>query len=224
MTNLARSIRKRIDRLKGKEPGWFLKGARGVVHIGANTGQERDVYAKYNLDVLWVEPIDSVFDELTANIAPFPKQTALKALLTDQTGDKVTLNIASNNGASSSILPMKQHSEIWPTVHYVNAIEMTSETLPDLLARAQIDPHKYDALVMDTQGSELLVLRGAASLLKNFNIIHTEVADFESYEGCCVLSDIDGFLREHGFVELYRARMAGNRKGGTYYDVTYKRA
>ena len=223
MTNLANSIKKRIDRLKGKEPGWFLKQSRGVIHVGANTGQERDIYAKYDLDVLWIEPIDSVFDELLANIAPYPKQKALKALLTDTSGNKVTLHIASNNGASSSILPMKHHGEIWPDVHYVNAVELTSETLIDLIARTQTDIAKYDTLVMDTQGSELLVLRGGEALLKNFKRIHTEVADFESYEGCCVLPEVNAYLAAQGFDELYRARMTGRRKVGTYYDVTYER-
>ena len=33
-----------------------------------------------------------------------------------------------------------------------------------LLEREGIDPQRYDALVMDTQGSELLVLRGAEPL------------------------------------------------------------
>ena len=34
----------------------FLADARGVIHVGANVGQERDLYAAYRLPVVWIEP------------------------------------------------------------------------------------------------------------------------------------------------------------------------
>jgi len=39
-----------------KDPDGFLQKVSGVVHIGANTGQERELYKKYGLRVIWVEP------------------------------------------------------------------------------------------------------------------------------------------------------------------------
>ena len=60
----------------------FLKRATGVIHIGANTGQERDVYAHYGLRVLWVEPIPTVFEELKENLNGYERQQALQALVT----------------------------------------------------------------------------------------------------------------------------------------------
>ncbi len=56
----------------------FLRKARGVIHVGANQGQERNLYAAYNLNVLWIEPIPEVFDQLTALIAPYAAQRALR--------------------------------------------------------------------------------------------------------------------------------------------------
>ena len=41
-----------------------LSQCRGVIHVGANSGQERKVYARLGLDVLWIEPIPGVFAEL----------------------------------------------------------------------------------------------------------------------------------------------------------------
>ncbi|MGB3810764.1 MAG: FkbM family methyltransferase, partial [Parvibaculum sp.] len=204
MSKLSRSIQKRFLKLRGKGPGWFLRGLKGVIHVGANTGQERHQYAEHALDVLWVEPIESVFAELVANIAPLPRQTAVRALLTDKSGEKITLNIANNNGASSSILQLKQHKDIWPHIHYVEKVEMVGETLPDLLARSGHSVHNYDGIILDTQGSELMILRGAASLLSRFRVIQAEVADFESYEGCCTVSEMDTFLRDAGFFEAHR--------------------
>ncbi|GMR17054.1 MAG: hypothetical protein BMS9Abin32_108 [Gammaproteobacteria bacterium] len=58
-------------------PDRFLRFAGGVVHVGANSGQERDLYALFDLPVLWVEPIAEVFRELQANIAGYPQQRAV---------------------------------------------------------------------------------------------------------------------------------------------------
>ena len=78
-------------------------------------------------------------------------------------------------------------------------------------------------LVMDTQGSELLVLKGAIPILQNFTYIKTEVPDFESYKGCCQLKDLQSFLTQHGFKEFSRHKFATHPNGGNYYDIIYKK-
>ena len=45
----------------------FLKKVKGVIHVGANTGQEMELYAKYKLPVVWIEPIPEVFETLKQN-------------------------------------------------------------------------------------------------------------------------------------------------------------
>src|SRR5512142_1548427 len=65
---LGRSIRKRVRR----SPDAFLRRVRGVVHVGANTGQERDTYEKFGLDVLWIEPIPDVFQQLKTYLDGYP--------------------------------------------------------------------------------------------------------------------------------------------------------
>jgi hypothetical protein len=47
----------------------------------------------------------------------------------------------------------------------LNDVEMRSSTIPSALNTAGIDIAAFDALVLDTQGSELFVLRGAESIL-----------------------------------------------------------
>lgn len=218
----SKPFRKRLDRLRGKSPGWYLNGLKGVIHVGANTGQERERYAAHGLNVLWIEPIPLVFMELQRNIAPYSKQSAISALVSDRTGEKVTLNIANNGGQSSSVLPLSQHVDIWPDVQFVSAIELMSETLPDVLLRSGRSIDEFDALVMDTQGSEMPILRGAENLLPNFRFIETEAADFELYKGYCTLDKIDRFMRERGFKEAHRWRFAKRKGGGKCYDVTYR--
>jgi FkbM family methyltransferase len=200
----------------------FLRNVHGVVHIGANSGQERLAYSERGLRVLWIEPIPAVFGALVANIAPFPEQRALRALVTDRDGVEYQFHVSNNEGKSSSILDLKHHADIWPEVHFHHSIRLTSVTLASLFARESIDPNDYGALVMDTQGSELLVLEGAIPLLRHFEYVKTEVCDFESYAGCCQLADIEDFMKQHGYAEVARTQFAERTQGGAYYDVTYR--
>ncbi|HEX7776071.1 MAG TPA: FkbM family methyltransferase [Parvibaculum sp.] len=219
----SKPFRKRLDILRGKAPGWFLKDLKGVIHVGANTGAEHSSYAAHDLNVLWIEPIPSVFEELERNISDHPKQSAIRALVSQRSGDDVTLHVSNNGGQSSSILPIGLHKDIWPDVHFVADIKLKSETLADVLARSGRSKDEFDCLVMDTQGSEMLVLTGALDMLPQFRFIHTEVADFEIYEGCCTLADMDAFMAAHGFREAHRWRFAKRKEGGKCYDITYRR-
>jgi FkbM family methyltransferase len=218
-----RAILSRIGRLLKRDPDRFFQEISGVIHVGANTGQERGLYERYGLRVIWIEPIPEVFETQKANLEGLHRQRALENLVTDRDDAEYQFHIANNNGASSSILDLKQHKDIWPTVAYAKTITLKSVTLATLLQRERIDPTEYDALIMDTQGSELLVLKGADPVLHNFKYIKTEVPDFESYEGCCQLLDIDSFLTRHGYKEFSRNKFANRAEGGSYYDIVYRR-
>jgi len=202
----------------------LLKDISGIVHVGANRGQEIVKYNKFDLDVLWIEPIPELIRQLTNNIRFFKKQKAIQALITDEDHKSYEFHIANNNGASSSIYDLKEHKEVWPHVSFDRSISLQSITLSTLFENEGIDPAKYQGLVMDTQGSELLVLKGAQDLLKHFNFIKTEVADFELYEDCCQLEDIDKFMTSNGFMEYSRVKFGrSSKKGGQCYNIIYKR-
>src|SRR5262249_30202876 len=106
----------------------FLRGAKGVIHVGAHTGQERRAYAQYKLDALWIEPIPELFAVLRQNLAGFPRQRAVNSLVTDRDGAEYTFHITSNEGGSSSIFPLAQHEDIWPDVKESATITVVSKT------------------------------------------------------------------------------------------------
>ena len=219
--NLIRKPHKISAKIKKRK---LLKNIDSLVHVGANRGQERKLYAKYNLEVLWIEPIEEVFEQLLANTKQYKKQKAIQALITDIDDKEYSFNIANNNGASSSILDLKEHKEIWPHVHFERTISLKSLTLSSLYKRENIKPEKYQALIMDTQGSEILVLKGGMPLLKHFEFIMTEVADFESYKDCCQLADMNEFMTNAGFEEHSRSQFGKpTKEGGRYFNIIYTR-
>lgn len=206
-----------------RDPNGFLRNVSGVIHVGANTGQERDLYQQYGLRVIWVEPIPEVFQVLKANINSYRLQSAIQCLVTDKDDEEYEFYVSNYDGLSSSILQLELHKDIWPDVAFTRTLALRSVTLPSLLRRERINISEYDALIMDTQGSELLILNGAEPILRNLTFIKTEVPDFESYRDCCQLKDIERFLTRHGFQEYARQPFARRPEGGTYYDVTYQR-
>jgi FkbM family methyltransferase len=206
-----------------RDPDRFLRRLRGVVHVGANRGQERDLYRRRGLRVVWVEPIPEVFAELQENLRGFPEQRALQALVTDRDGVPQTLHVSSNRGNSSSLLDLALHADIWPSVHYDHDITLRSVTLPTLLYAAGVDLRGYDGLVVDAQASELLILRGAVPLLRAFRFIKLEAADFEVYRDCPKVEDISAFLAAHGFREWVRHRIAWHPAGGSCFNIVYER-
>jgi FkbM family methyltransferase len=201
----------------------FLIKVHGVIHVGANTGQERNKYASLGLNVIWVEPIPTVFDVLLSNISGIANQRACNYLLAEDHGKEYAFHIANNGGASSSILDLAKHREIWPDVQFTDEIRITATTLASMVEAEQIDLRSFGALVLDTQGSEMLVLKGAIPVLSQFQFVKTEVADFESYAGCCRLDDLTDFMHKQGFAIFRKSPFAVRGGVGTYYDVVFRR-
>ena len=217
--NLARRVWRKLDR----NPLPFLQHVSGVVHIGANTGQERGLYHRFGIRVIWIEPIPRIFDKLLVNLRSYPEQRAIQCLITDRDDEERRFHVANNDGQSSSILDLQGHKDIWPSISYMETIILKTMTLTSLFKREGIVPSDYQALIIDTQGSELLVLQGSVPLLGGFKFIKTEVADFESYAGCCQLADIEDFMKEHGYTEISRDKFASGAREDNYFDIVYER-
>lgn len=219
---LGKALKRRLGSVFRRNSDRFLKKANGIIHVGANTGQEIKLYDDYGLSVVWIEPIPDIFEKLQANLAGFPKQKAIKGLVTDRENAEYHFHLANNNGASSSILDFNLHKDIWPDVTFEKSINLFSKTLPTLLKDNNVTLEDYNMLAIDTQGSELLVLQGSIPILHNFLYIKTEVPDFEAYKGCCQLKDLELFLESRGYKEVSRHKFASHPGGGSYYDIIYK--
>jgi FkbM family methyltransferase len=220
MLGIARRLR---DPFRLKDPNRFLRRIHGVIHVGASGGQERDLYAKFGQRVLWIEPIPHVFDVLSQNIKSFPLQRAVNRLITDRDDAEYVFHVANNYGMSSSILPLDRHQEMWPEVKFESQMSLRSITLDTLLAEMAVKPRDYEALVIDTQGSELLVLNGARQLLGGIKYVKTEAADFEAYSGCAKVADLESFLSNFNFALVRRDKFAEKEGVGCYYDLLFRR-
>lgn len=201
-----------IDRL-------FLSASRSIVHVGANYGQERFLYEAFGVSVFWIEALPDVFRTLKNNLKGFRNQTALRALASDEAGQKVQFRVSSNDSASSSMFDFALHQELWPDVKMQGMVSLETQTLDELVTNFR----DIDALVLDVQGAELKVLKGASRLLHSIRFIKAEVANFNAYQGGCTEEELVPFLTESGFVEREREVFAKLTGVGHYSDILFKR-
>lgn len=191
---------------------------KGVLHLGASTGQERDVYDNYCKGwVIWVEAIPRVYLELQNNIKSLPQQTAYNACLSNVDGNEVVFNISNNESQSSSILELGVHALIHPEVHYVEQISMKTQRVDTLLK--DVDVSNINFLNVDLQGAEHLAIEGMGDLIKNIDYALLEVNKKETYKGCMLIDDLDYFMLQRGFERVE----TGEWVADTWTDALYIR-
>ena len=189
-----------------------------VVHCGAHLAQESALYRSLGVqEVLWIEANPALVDRLAANAGP--RDRVVGACLTAHDDEPVTLHIAesvdgTNEGQSSSLLPLGTHADKHPEVAYVAEVETVGSTL-DRVVSDNVPVWLRGALPLmvnaDVQGAELAVMQGAARTLDVASWVYCEVNVDELYRGCGMLADLDAFLVAAGF-ELVDVELAGCRR------------
>ena len=173
--------------------------ARSILHIGANMGQERLHYAASGASpCIYVEPIDQIFAILVRNLQDMPGHIAVQAVCSDIPGETIQFNIASNDGQSSSMLGLGQHANLHPDIGYMARQEMVTTSVDQVIAGLQLDTPP-NVMVVDTQGADLKVLRGAVATLSRVDAIFVEISEDPLYEGGCTHEEISAFVRPLGF-------------------------
>ena len=90
-----------------------------------------------------------------------------------------------------------------------------------LAALAGINLSEYDGMILDTQGTELLILQSATAILGGFKYIKVEAPNFEAYRNCATVDTLNTFLRQHGFRLVHKHLFARRDRGGEYFDLLF---
>jgi FkbM family methyltransferase len=195
-----------------------------IIHVGAACARREVNLYKDKVAVL-IEPRKDAYNNILKRIRGRQNMFALNYLVINMDNKVTKFYITSNRGLSSSIFELKEHKEIWKNVREVKVEEYTGYTLDYIINKHkhELPAAIYDTLVMDTQGSELLVLQGAKNTLKHIRFIKTEICDFDSYNGCCKLKELEEFLAKNNFKEITRELMI-SKDNKNYWDILYGRA
>lgn len=172
----------------------------GILHLGANTGQEAKTYESLGIrNVIWVEAHPAVFRELEEHLTRFKGQRAYRGCITDEDNRVTNFHVANNAGQSSSVLELGTHKVQHPTVRYTGQIQMVSKTVDTLLRQhGEVIAGRW-LLNADLQGAELMALKGMRENLQHFHWLYLEVNQEPLYVGCPLLPELDLYLGERGF-------------------------
>lgn len=180
----------------------FVRG----IHVGAHQGQELDFYERIGFkEMLWVEASPDQFAILQGHLATSTrlKNVAVNAFASESDGEVAKLRQFNNDGASSSVFAATLLlKETWPGLDETGRIEEVTTATLDRIA-AETGFLAADFLNLDVQGAELLVLKGATSILGNVRAIITEVSTKPYYDGGVLWPELRDFLRSHGFKEKH---------------------
>lgn len=154
-----------------------------IVHIGANTGQEVEPYDQAGIEGYHVEAHPEYFAEVAAQCGKSQRQKAVLACCDEISGRTVEFNVT-NNGQSSSLLPLGRHALAYPHITVTDKIQLQTTTVDDLIEAGSL-PSNPDLMVIDVQGAESRVIAGAHRLLDSGKLwgIQVEVALDSLYEG-----------------------------------------
>lgn len=181
----------------------YLGGQRiRLIDVGARSGiAERWNRFTTMLEVIGFEPDEEECVRLNATnaSAPYPI-TFLPFALGAVDDARATMNLCRQPGCSSLFHPNLELASGYPygsNLEVVGTYAMTLHRLDTVLAARQLPPP--DVIKVDTQGSELDILRGAGSLLREIPIVELEVEFVEQYLGQPLFADVDAFMRAAGF-------------------------
>ncbi len=181
-----------------KEFGIAIKG---LVHVGANDATELKSYIDAGiLKLMLFEPLKEPFQRLTENAARYRNLASIEVFNVALGSEKgsVEINISTNDGASSSILEPAMDRKMQRKIGFIGK----ETVIVDLLSEYLPEEDQFNFLVIDVQGYELEVLRGAGSKLRQFDFIVSELNRKTQYKGSATVEEIDSFLLEVGYTRM----------------------
>ncbi len=170
---------------------------KGALHVGAHDCEELDFYTYIGLaptDVIWLDAMQDKVEQAKQRGIP----NVHEAVVSDTDNEEVTF-LRTNNGQSSSILPLGTHAMAYPHIHVVEQTKKKSITLDTFFQTHALDATRCTFWNFDIQGAELKALKGAECILPFANALYLEVNAEELYKGCGMLPEMDAFLQERGF-------------------------
>lgn len=189
----------------------FLTNVRGVIQVGAHVGAEVGKFARLKIpNQAYFEPMPAAFAVLQRECAvhaqPEFEIKLLPVALADAVGSRTLYH--GPDVARASLLRLSSiHSDASQAEALAEAqteapadgSEVVVTTLDQVVADGLLDPKDYQLLFVDTEGSELDVLRGARGSLRHVDVVCVAVFFERVYEGSATPDEIADFLGDEGF-------------------------
>jgi FkbM family methyltransferase len=216
------SITKSLTRIfKGKEKELEVNVPIVVLDVGCRWGFADKFSEDINngrLKIYGFDPDSQECKNLEGKYSDLHNVKLVPVGLADFVGSK-TLYFTKEPACSSLYEPISRLTELYPALDCAKTmkkIEVEVTTLDSWCEKEALS--KADYIKIDTQGSELDILKGGVSILKTTRFLEVEVEFNRIYEKQPIFSDVDKFLREQGFV-LWRLSNLAHYSMGTESEM-----
>ena len=199
-----------------------------VVDVGASGGpHKRWKQCSEYLHLIGFEPDEGAFKELQAGKAVPGVRTYINAALLDASKE-AEFYITRSQGCSSFLAPNTEFLKDFPEPQRYDVLSSNKVKVTTLdLALTEAKVQNPDFIKLDTQGTELFILKGASDILSRSVFgIEVEVEFAEIYQGQPLFPEVDNLLRGYGFTlfdlkVLHWKRELGSKVGGRRGQVIF---
>jgi len=195
------SARLHLDGIRDQR--WLVpKSNPLILDVGANRGQSARRYLEVfpGAEIYAFEPGEAAYLELREMATSNPRIHPVRQVLADSVRE-VTFHL-NRADFTSSLLPAASGSEAVVDQNLLSEVRqerLRAATLTEFCREQSIS--RVDVLKLDVQGAELLVLKGADTLLSGgaISIVFTEVQFAPLYDGQCFFGEVAEFLRQRSY-------------------------
>jgi len=192
-----------------------------VIHIGANFGQEADIYDRYGFEsVIWVEADPDFCEILRRNLKDYDNHYVVEGLVSTEDGKTYDFTRMSNDGSSTKKQVTQSWEATFPELEVLGSRPLTGyrlETLLGALPNAHALTKNISLMVVDIEGSEMDALESAGCFLERVDFAWIEVSLRQMFEGGPLYSEISQYMSVQGFFPVDAKFGVGSG------DVLYKR-
>lgn len=179
---------------------------RGVVHVGANDGQEIQFYLDHGCTpILCFEPNRDAYWRGEERWRGRPEVVFVNAALAAEAG--VVEMVVPEDGddeKTSRYQPIPTPGHPWTAVPPGRKFGIQTwrfDTWARLTSTAYPDGFPYNSLVIDVQGMEMEVLEGFGDYLDRFRYLIVELSRVPMYDGEVPASTVIAWLADRGFTQ-----------------------
>lgn len=188
----------------------------GVIQVGCHWAEEYDELKALGVkEMILIEPCAEAFAKMMAKIDD-PNVQLIKCACGSEDSEMEMFVSNNNQGQSNSLLPPLLHLQQHPEVIFTEKEKVAVRKLDNI----PFDRSRYNMLLMDVQGYEGEVLKGATETLKHINLIYTECNRGQTYAGNMEIEQMDAFLLPYGFERIETYWPSPN---WTWGDCIYKK-
>jgi FkbM family methyltransferase len=177
-------------------------GITKVLDVGANSGQYAQLLrnrAGYLGNIISIEPGATQAEQVRRLAQLDPRWSVLEVAIGEKTGQQM-FNVMNESQFNSLLEPDADQFLELRGHKLKERVQVSVLTLSDLLDQVTSqDVSEKLMLKLDTQGTELSILRAGSSVLKRFCVIQSEVSFRSIYQNGASFHEVSSFLEEAGF-------------------------